>query len=232
MKRNIQRILIWALIIALFPLAAQEHLYSPQGVAQKSKDIFDKMESFSSRFTINTVDGNRSRTMSGICYFQKPSKIRFEFSDPPGNLIVSDGHLLWVYISRLRIAGKQDLRLEIKNENDQPIFSDSPETGLARLFRKYHYRFDSEDQPRQEDGGKYFVLDMVQREKIGGYETIKLYIDAATYLIHKAVAADSYGKKTTITFQNPASDVAVQGSLFQYQPDESVRVVNNPLVNE
>ncbi len=218
--------------IFLLPLAAQEHWHSHAEVVRKVMDKFESMNTYRAGFSIATTDGRINRNLNGSCYFQKPGKIRFDFSEPAGNLIVSDGRILWIYIRRLNIAGKQDLRLDVKNENDASIFSDAPGPGLARLFRKYHYRFDSENQPRQEEGGNYFVLDMDQREKIGGYEKIKLYVDAGTFLIHKAVASDSYGKKTTITFLNPAVNSSLDGALFKYEPNEGIRQVNNPLVNE
>ncbi|MBI3395764.1 MAG: outer membrane lipoprotein carrier protein LolA [Spirochaetia bacterium] len=201
-------------------------------VAKKVQELFEKVNTFQSPFVITTVDGTRGRTMSGTCYYQKPGKLRFAFDNPSGDLIVSDGKILWVYIARLGAVGKQDLQLSKKNEANKDIFLKSPGAGLSRLFRKYHYKFDGQRQPRQEDGGSFFVLDMEQREKIGGYENIKLFIDSSSYLIRRAAATDGYGKKTTISFGNPVVNGTLEGKLFQYQPGESVRVVFNPLVNE
>ncbi len=201
-------------------------------VAKKVQEVFEAVDTFSAPFTIQTVDGTRSRSMSGTCYYQKPGKLRFAFDNPAGDLIVSDGKILWVYIRRLNAAGKQDLQSSRKNESGKDIFLKSPGTGLSRLFRKYHYRFDGKKQPREDDGAAVFVLDMEQREKIGGYENIKLFVDSASYMIKKAVATDGYGKKTTISFSKPAVNQSLEGKLFQYQPGEGVRVVQNPLVNE
>lgn len=181
---------------------------------------------------MQTNDGKKSTTMSGHCYYQKPGKIRYEFDQPNGNLIVSDGRILWVFIKRLGAVGKQDLTLKKKNESDSDIFSTTPGPGLSRLFRKYHYKFDKPQQPRKFDDGTFFVLEMEQREKIGGYETILLYIDPSNYLIRKAEATDSYGKRTVISFSAIELDPQLEGKLFQYQPEDNIRIVLNPLVSE
>ncbi len=222
---------IFALIIPGIQ-AQQEVRYSHARVARNVIKKFKGIKTYTAGFRIQTKDGRRIRNMRGSFYYQKPGKVRFSFSQPSGNLIVSDGKTMWVYIRRLNAVGKQDLTLKKKNESGRPIFVGTPGPGLARLFRKYHYRFDSPEQPRVVDGAKVFVLDMEQREKIGGYENIKLFIDASSYLVRKAVASDGYGKTTTMTFIKPALDRQLDGTRFQYKPGRGVRVVNNPLVNE
>ena len=107
---------------------------------------------------------------------------------------------MWFYIKRLNTVGKQDLTLKKKKPSGQPVFRSLPLTGVRHLFQKYHYHFDSLEQPRKEDKGVFFILDMEQREKIGGYELIKLYIGAKDYLIRKAVGDNGYGKVTTLVF--------------------------------
>ena len=193
---------------------------------------FRELKTYRANFTIQTVHGKSRKLQKGVCFYQAPDRLRYQFSVPAGNLMISDGKFLWIYIPRLRAVGRQDLQLDKKNESNNSIFVGNPGPGLVRLFRKYHYRFDSPKQPRELDGGSYFVLDMEQREKIGGYEKIKLHVDSKNYLVYKAVGSDGYGKTTTITFKNIKTDIPLEGKLFQYRPDDSVRVVSNPLVTD
>lgn len=219
-------------LLIIAGLTAEEKRISHADVARSVMAVYEKMGSYSASFQITSQDGNNARAMSGQCFYKGPGKIRFDFDNPAGNLIVSDGRTMWVYIRRLNAVGKQDLRLQKKDESGKNIFQDTAGPGVSRLFRKYHYRFDRPEQPRNEDGSSVFVLDMDQREKTGGYEKIKLYVDASSYLIRKAVASDSQGKSTTLVFRNPALNPPLEGKLFQYDPPESVRVVPNPLVSE
>ncbi len=63
--------------------------------------------------------------------------------------------------------------------------------------------------------------------------TLKLIsILGQSYLIQRAEGADSYGKRSVITFSDIALNPPLAGKLFQYEPPEGARVVPNPLVRE
>lgn len=233
MKKLLLITVLTVVSLLLSPLGGQEHhWYSHTDVVKEVKSKFQEMETYTANFRIVTEKGKRIRTMSGRLYYKKPNKVRFAFNQPAGNLMVSDGRILYIYIRHLNAVGKQDLRLQKKDESGRFIFAGTPGPGLVRLFRKYHYHFDTTEQPRKFEGRDVFVLDLKQREKIGGYENIKLFIDAHTYLIYRAIARDGYGKETTITFEQTRLNEPLDGNLFQYEPGQNVRVVNNPLVNE
>lgn len=206
--------------------------HSHADVARQTMGTFEEMESYRVNFQIRTEDGSNVRNQSGTAYFRKPGHIRFEYSNPAGNLMVSDGQTMWFYISRRNIAGRQDLTLDRQNESGRDIFAAAPGAGLSRLFRRYHYRFDDVEQPRTVDGRSMFILEMDQRVRTGGYEHITLYIDAETYLVYRAIGRDSTGKVTTVTFTDPQVDYPVEGNMFQFEPGSNVRVVHNPLVSD
>ena len=156
-------------------------------------------------------------------------KMSFDFSSPAGNRIVSDGKTMWIKIARLNAVGKQDLTLQPK-EGNKDIFSVAPGPGLKRLFKRYHYKFDKIDQPRDVDGRPCYVLDMEQKEKVGGFEHILLFVDAEKFLVYKAVATDGSGETTTIVLKNIRTDIQLEGKVFQFQPDDNDQIVANPLV--
>lgn len=201
-------------------------------VARQVIKKFDDLNSVTGHFQITTTDGGRTRTMRGRYYFQKPNKLRYEFDSPAGNLIVSNGRVMWFYIRRNNLVGRQDLSIQKNNSSGQPIFVNGVVSGLRRLFNKYHYKFDSAVQPREIDGKKTYVLSMNQRTRIGGYEKLTLYVDASTFLVRKAEGSDGYGKKSRMVFNNIKLNPSLEGKLFQYSPDDRVRVVKNPFVKD
>ena len=202
--------------------------HSHTEVQRKVTDLYKKMHSYQADFQIQTP----KRTMTGKASYLDEGTVRFDFSNPAGDMLLSDGKVLWIVISRMGIVGRQDLTIDQKDENGNRIFAVMPGKGIDRLFKKYHYRFDGLDQPRKVDGTDYFVLFLEQKEKIGGYSQMTLYINAKTYLIEKAEAVDSLDGKTTIQFRNIRPDAPVDGSLFQYSPPDTKRVVYNPLVSD
>ena len=208
----------------------EHNWHSNVEVARKAIQKVEKLKSYKADFKLIVVEGKRKKKMSGKVYYAKPNKLRYEFSQPKGNLIVSDGRIMWFYIKRINIVGKQELNLKKKQPSGRSVFRLSPLTGLQRLFKKYHYHFDTVKQPRQEEGGDFFIFSMEQREKIGGYERIKLYVDAKSYIVKMAVGDNGYGKVSTIKFSNITLDSSLDGKLFHYRPEGNVSVVLNPLV--
>ena len=215
-------------------VVTQSHNWnSPSEVVKKIKKKFVNIKSYTADFKITTVSNRKATNMRGSCTYKAPGKIRYDFNEPEGDAIVSDGKTLWIFIKRIGAVGKQDLELK-KNNSSGPIFQAGSAEGLNRLFRKYHYKFDSINQPQvsPKDGKQYFVLSLEQREKVGGYENMLLYVDAESYLIKKAIAADGRGKETTIDFSDIKLDPDIEDGIFNYHISGNAKIVNNPLVSD
>jgi outer membrane lipoprotein-sorting protein len=220
------------LVLPLY-LNAQAHNWnSPSEVVKKVKKKYSEVQTFTADFKINTVHNKKSSQMTGTCQFKSPGKIRYDFTQPNGDAIVSDGKILWIYIQKIGAVGKQDLEIQKTNNSGEPIFQQNTPTGLNRIFRKYHYKFNSINQPQKaEDGKEYFVLALEQREKIGGFENMTLYIDNQDYLVKKAIGRDSRGKETTIQYSNIQLNVEIEDGVFKYKTTKDAKIVNNPLVS-
>ncbi len=202
-------------------------------VARKVLGRFDDLTTYSAKFKIEIKTNNRKRSMNGRVYYKKPNLLRYEFSSPKGNLVVADGKIMWFYIDRLKIVGKQNLIIG-ENTTDN-VFSKTPVSGLRRMFKKYHYRFDTLDQPRKinkDDPTPSYVFLLEQREKIGGYSELKLFINSETMLVHQVDGDDGYGKQTSIIFSDIKENPKLPGQMFTFKVESHMSVVSNPLVDE
>ncbi len=234
--KKILKVMSFCILIffAVSPIFSQSHNWnSPSEVVKKIKKKFSNLKSYSAEFRITTINNKKTTLMRGNCFYKAPGKVRYDFKEPDGDAIVSDGKTLWIYIKRIGAVGKQDLELK-KSNSSGPIFQATTSEGLNRLFRKYHYKFDSINQPQvsPKDGKQYFVLALEQREKIGGYENMVLFVDAETYLIKKAVAIDGRGKESTMEFASIQLDSDIEDGMFNYHISGNAKIVNNPLVSE
>lgn len=216
------------LIINLYSENPPTNWQSHSMVARKVVEKYESFDNFKADFVIKT----KTKTMKGIAYYQSPGKVRFEFSQPYGDLIISDGKILWIVIASQGLVGRQDLNLNTKDEEGKSIFSVMPGSGIKHLFTKYHYKFDDIRQPKEINNKKYYVMDLEQKVKIGGYRNIRLFISAENYLIEKAIAEGNFGVQTIIEFFNTKTNTEIEGKLFQFQPPENYRIVQNPLVVE
>ena len=160
------KILLFCVVFAFFSsnaLFSQAHNWnSPSEVVKNVKKKFAEMKSYTADFKIQTVNNKKTSSMKGKATYKAPGKIRYEFAEPDGDLIVSDGKTLWIYIKKINAVGKQDLEINKQNTSGEPIFQYASPAGLNRLFRKYHYKFDTISQPRNanNDGKSYFVLSL------------------------------------------------------------------------
>lgn len=227
---------LFFIILSIFGnLVAQTHNWnSPSEVVKNIKKKFADMKTYTADFKIQSINNKKTTQMKGKCLYKNPGKIRYEFSEPYGDMIVSDGKTLWIYIQKINAVGKQDLEIQKNNTSGEPIFQSSSPSGLNRLFRKYHYKFDTIEQPRiiGTDPKKYFVLSLEQREKIGGFENMTLFVDSETFFIKKSIGTDSRGKQTTIEFSSFTPNVEVEDGIFHYHISGNSKIVNNPLVSD
>jgi outer membrane lipoprotein-sorting protein len=223
------------IILLLLPslLLAQAHNWnSPSEVVKKIKKRYSELKSYTSEFTITINNNKKSTQMKGSCSYKTPGKIRYDFSNPEGDTIVSDGKTLWIYIKKIGAVGKQDLEISKNNTSGEPIFQANSIPGLNRIFRKYHYKFDSINQPQKlEDGKEYFVLSLEQREKIGGFENMTLYVNSNDYIVYKAIGKDARGKETILEYSKFNPDTEIEDGIFNYHISGNAKIVNNPLVS-
>lgn len=213
-------------------ISAQSHNWnSPSEVVKKIKKKYAELKAYSADFKIQTTNNKSTVNMKGVCKIKNPGKIRYDFSQPDGDAIVSDGKTLWIYIHKKGAVGKQDLEINKTNSSGEPIFQQNTAAGLNRIFRKYHYKFDSIEQPQKMDGKSYFVLALEQREKIGGFEFMTLYVDSDSYIIQKAKGRDARGKETVIEYSNINLNPDFEDGIFKYSISGNAKIVNNPLVS-
>lgn len=201
----------------------------PSDVVKKIQDRFKKLEGYSANFKVNIRENNKSRNVRGRVYYRKGGKLRFNFTNPPGDIIVSDGKKMWVYVSRLRAVGVQDLKYK---KNGKSIYDTTSYKGLVRLFHRYHYRFDKVDQPREVDGGKFFVLELKEKVSSGGYEKLILFVNPGNYQIEKISAFSASGRKVDLSFTNIDRKSPIAANLFTFKITDNMKEVENPLTTD
>jgi outer membrane lipoprotein-sorting protein len=215
------------LITFLFSLNlnAQKFVH-PTDVVKKVKDNFNKLNSYQAEFTILTERKDQKKYTKGTAYFKKGGKVNFSFTSPVNDVIVSNGKKMWVYIKRLNAVAVQDLKSQDADKGITGAFSDA---GVITLFNRYHYSFDSVEQPVLVNKTLYYKLNLKEKVATGGFSEMKVYVDAETFFITKIEANAPAGKKVTLTLSNVEYDVELPNSLFQFNIEDNMKVVENAL---
>ncbi len=225
---------IFAYILSVPLLAASatraESFVHPSDIAKAMQAKFKALKSYQADFSLSIKDLGKTRTSSGVATYGEGGKLNFTFSQPAGDVIVSNGQTLYVYVARLRAVGRQPLKT--KDKDGKSLYSAGTAEGLSNLFRRYHYRFDKPEQPREFDGARFFVLELKEKEITGGYDKITLYVEPDTYLIRRMQASSPSGRSVELTFSNIKLNPPIDAKLFQFKEPENAKIVDNPLTTE
>lgn len=226
-----KKVLPTALLCAFVTVTiSAEKFTHPSDVAKAMQAKFKTLKAYKANFVLQIKDMGKTRTSSGIATYGEGGKLNFTFRQPAGDIIVSNGQMLYVFVARLNAVGKQPLKT--KDKDGKSLYNAGTAEGLSNLFRRYHYRFDSPEQPRDIEGGRYFVLDLKEKEITGGYDKITLFVEPTTYLIRKMRASSPSGRTVELIFSNIELNPVLDAKVFQFKEPQNAKIVDNPLTTE
>ena len=183
--------------LAALPASAQAALSAEdQAVLAQAQGYLQALTSAQGTFVETGAGGQRRE---GRFYIQRPGKMRFEYTNPAGLLVVSDGHNVKRY----------DPRLETFQQ--VPLGQTPLSTFLAR-----NVRFDQGvriDRVQRMAGGAYTITARDSRRPTDGAVTLGFY--GSPVRLQEWTITDAQGgrTRTQLTSLNPAPGLAA--SLFQ-----------------
>jgi len=152
---------------------------------------------------------------SGKLAFEKPNRMRWDYDPPSGQVIVGDGHTLWIY--------QPDLQQVIKAPLSDAFESSTPVTflgGLGRLDKEFDPSLQSED-------ASEWVLKLVpRRDRAIG--TLTLVVRRKDASIAEARITDPLGTTTRILLSSETRNDAIPASRFTFAPPSGIDVVQPP----
>lgn len=222
--RKILKVFLLFLLFS-FSLEAQKFVH-PTDVVKKIKEKFSHLKSYQAEFTILTERKNQRKYTSGVAYYKKGGLVNFSFTNPAKDVIISNGRKMWIYISRLNAVAIQDLKAGSSGQKPMDAMTES---GILTIFNRYHYSFDSVDQPVTINHVPYYVLSLREKVASGSFSEMKLYVNAKTYFITKIEAVGTASKKVTLSLKNIQENPELPNSLFEFKSKDGIRSIENPL---
>ena len=212
--------LILVLAISFFPPAAGGQGISLDGILDKIQNQYDIHKDFKAQFFQESLVKSlgKKQKAEGKVYFKKPGKMRWIYTDPFKQEIISDGQTLWTY--------RPEEKQVIVTRMAQAFQSQTPTTflaGLGNLKRDFHARFEQKPSP-----GKDYFLEMTPLETLGSLEKLFLQVDEKTFDIVCAKIQDVIGNVTEICFTDIQFDNHLSDDLFTFSPPPGVEVFRLP----
>src|SRR5207302_8992626 len=169
-----------------------------EDVVRDLETAYGRMADLRAEFTQTAFNKSLNQTIpaQGTVYLKKGGKLRWEYTEPTPQEIVSDGKKLWVYTPSLNQV----------NVGDAPEALAGPAgsflAGLGRLRAEFAVRFLNPAEPR--DGEGNWVLDLTPKRPLPTLARLVLSMDAKTWELRRAVVYDQFENTVTMRFTKVA----------------------------
>ena len=162
--------------------------------------------------------GRRVESAGRVCQ-QRPNLFSMRFSDPEGDVVISDGRHFWVYYPS--IDEEQVMR---------HTAADSP--GRHDFFREFLEdpagKYSAEDGGTERVGGRECRVVSLTPGTGAAYRGARLWLDAENHLIRRLELLEESGNVRTVTLSNPDLSPALDPDLFTFEVPEGARVMGPP----
>ena len=199
--------------------AAASDVKAPEAPPTDAKKLLDKVQAryakidgIHARFHQELTSATLGQTdvADGECWFAKPGKMRWDYTQPDKVYYISDGDVLWSY----EVANKQAIKMNVK---DSELYD-----SLKFLFGEGDLRASFDVKlGAEKDGLRALVLTPKSGQK--NYKTLTLWAKPGTWEIARTELVDPLDNVSVITFTG-ASYTKLKPEAFQFKPPAGATV--------
>jgi len=226
--RSLFHVVAFALVAGVVPSAALADdppaapavaLPAAQTVVDQVQAVYDKTTTFKSDFeqTFLVKAYNVTKKSHGSVVFKKPGKMDWEYVEPAGNRVVSDGTTLRVYE-----ASNAQLYEQAVDASQYPALSFL--TGQGRLSTSFDFEIRDGEGQMQFPGG--YVLVGTPKVPTAAYQKVLFYVDKQTFQVRRVLILDGQSNRNRFDFVNPRVNEPVDSNQFVFVPPPNTTVVH------
>ncbi len=220
MKRTLPLLLLSAVAFAQEggdELAAPSAATSAHRVASEVQAFYDQTDTFSARFTQTYYHRlyQRYQRSNGRFYFDKPGRMRFDYAQPNGKVIVSDGSHFTAYDPGDEGEAGQYVKAPVGDSSLPRAFGFL--TGHGRILDDY--RVSLLDSNRYRWSGP--VLELRPRNSDPRIRRILLYVDGDARrpgVVHRIRIDDHEGNRNKFEMRRMRFNRDMSSSRFAFSP--------------
>jgi len=185
----------------------------------KVQKKYDQAGSFKTWFRQETrASGARQGDKaSGVMYFQKPSRMRWEYQSPSDQKkeVISDGHQVWIYIPEDALVMVYPLNQVLRSDLVLRFFS-----GIGEVQEDFNLSWERPPEP-----GRSSVIKLVPRQPQAELQRLILTINPFTYNVEKLEFSNALGETTSFAFSGTILGVKQPPQFYSFTPPPGVQVV-------
>ena len=202
------------------PTRAQEPgpaLRALEGAAGRYREMNAMCADFEQVIEVRLV--RRTVESEGRVCQQRPNLFSMRFSDPAGDMVISDGAYFWVYYPSIddEQVTRQPVTLSPGRHDFLREFLDDPAG-----------RYAVEDGGTEVVGGRECRVVSLTPRAGAAYRGARLWLDAESHIIHRLEVHEENGNLRTVTLGNTVFSSGVDPGLFTFEVPEGARVRGPP----
>ncbi|PYN90737.1 MAG: hypothetical protein DMD87_00905 [Candidatus Rokuibacteriota bacterium] len=210
-----------ALTLVLLTMAGSVTVFaqSLDEVVREIETVYSRMTDLRADFTQTAFNKSLNQTIParGTVYLKKGGKLRWEYTEPTPQEIVSDGKKLWVYTPTLNQANVADAPEALAGPAGSFL------AGLGRLRTEFQVRFLNPAQPKDAEGN--WALDLTPKQPLPTLTRLILSVDPKSWEIRKAVVLDQFENTVTMRFTKMAVNSGLPERTFTFVAPKGVVIV-------
>lgn len=156
-----------------------------------------------------------SDTAEGSLTVKKPGKMRWEYTIPDAQTIISDGRTMWIY----RPADNQ-----VMVGKAPAFFSGGRGAGFLSDIRQIRKSFSIVLQKADTDA--YYRLRLVPKKESPDLADVILSVDKTSFQVDQVITHNTYGDETLIALSDYQFNLEPKDALFTFEIPDGVDVVH------
>lgn len=215
--------LVFVLALLLFDtrlMATQDE--DLDNLLNKIQAKYERINDFSSKFTQEaTVKAlNTVQRAQGDVWFKKPGKMRWNYSKPTKDEIVSNGITIWFYNDEEKQVIESSLSNAVDTATATTLIS-----GLGNLKNLFDASF-STNHPGKENN--VYFIELSPKANSDEYSSVTIAVDKGSLMVNTIYLYDPFGNLTTVKLNDVRINNGVPDSLFIFKAPEGVETTKLP----
>ena len=214
------KVFIWLGVLMLgWGAGLAQAAVSPEEVIAKVQAQYDKSGGLKTRFRqesrLKAV--SHADVAEGWMYFQKPSRMRWQYESPPDQKkeLISDGKQVWMYIPQDSLVMVYPVKQVMRSDLVMRFFS-----GMGEFQKDFQISW-----RRPPETGNPHVVDCIPRQRQPELKVLTLTINPRTFIVEKLEFTNAVGEETRFTFTQSQLDVRLAPDFFTFTPPPGVQVI-------
>ena len=190
-------------------------------ILQQIQSQYKSISSFTGNFVQISIKRNSKilpKKAEGRVSYKRPGKMRWVYSLPEEQLLVTNGKILWLFDPLLENVTVQKLK-KIADGTSLSFL-----LGLGDLNKDFRHREVSQSLLRIQDG---LIVELEPKKVNLNLAFIQLQVHPKTYDLKKILMMDQSGNYRTIGLNSLKYNIELEDTLFEFQITEDMEVIES-----